>query len=448
MKTIFITSFHLLISRNILATDILKTLRESGAKIVIVVPSYKKEYFEKTFGGGNVIVEGVVQNISSRSKRGLVFKRLAHMMLNTDSIRIYQKYRMFLGKPFAYRIFFKIAQIFGRSLLLLRCIRFLDFHFTPRGFYDDLFNRYKPNMVFATDVENENDIAFLMEAKRRGIKAIGMVRSWDNLTILSLLRFFPDKLLVWNNVLKEEAIRYNGIPAETVEVVGIPQFDRYLTLEKPTKEEFYKKIGGDPKKKLILFTPVGDLYQKDNDTDRLTLDILKEIGENVIVRFPPGDTVSHLESFIKPETMYFDQPGVVYKADRFGDRDLSQSDNDMLINSLYHADIVVTGPSTIAIEAALFDKPIIMVNIHARQKNELEGLYSYKYNHIIRLLAKGGVRIANTADEFRTLVSEYLQDPAKDREGRYKIITEQCAGAPDGHASKRLAKLLLSELKI
>ena len=95
MKTIFITNFHLIISRNILATDILRILRENDTRVVIIVPEQKKEYFQKTYGGENVIVEGIKANQPSRSKTGLVFKRLSHAMLNTESVRLYNYNRKF-----------------------------------------------------------------------------------------------------------------------------------------------------------------------------------------------------------------------------------------------------------------------------------------------------------------------------------------------------------------
>ena len=60
MKTIFITSFHILISRNIIASPAMDILRrDQNLRIIILVPERKREFFERTFGGGNVIIVGV-----------------------------------------------------------------------------------------------------------------------------------------------------------------------------------------------------------------------------------------------------------------------------------------------------------------------------------------------------------------------------------------------------
>ena len=47
MKTILITSFHPLISRNILFSPVLDLLRASGVRVVVIGRTKKKEFFKK-----------------------------------------------------------------------------------------------------------------------------------------------------------------------------------------------------------------------------------------------------------------------------------------------------------------------------------------------------------------------------------------------------------------
>ena len=46
----------------------------------------------------------------------------------------------------------------------------------------------------------------------------------------------------------------------------------------------------------------------------------------------------------------------------FKDRDLSHKDDVRLADSLYYSDVVISGPSTIMIDGAVFNKPIILIN--------------------------------------------------------------------------------------
>ena len=74
MKTVFVTSFHPHISRNILSTDALATVQSApDTRVVLVVPDYKKEYFASRFGGEHVIIEGVPTYQASKTWRGLFF---------------------------------------------------------------------------------------------------------------------------------------------------------------------------------------------------------------------------------------------------------------------------------------------------------------------------------------------------------------------------------------
>ena len=70
MKTVFITSFHILISRNILAAGIPRLLVAEGFRVVVLVPEYKLTYFRERFAGPNVLIEGIDANQPSRTRRG------------------------------------------------------------------------------------------------------------------------------------------------------------------------------------------------------------------------------------------------------------------------------------------------------------------------------------------------------------------------------------------
>ena len=207
-----------------------------------------------------------------------------------------------------------------------------------------------------------------------------------------------------------------------------------------------RKIGADRRKRLIFFTPIGDLYLRHNDTDRYILDLLSKMDVNVLVRFPAWDKVSNMENFQPPPHMFFDKPGVTYHPNNIGDRDISRKDNEMLINGIYWSDLVITGPSTIAIEAAFFDKPIVLPNFHRTSKKGLEGIFSYRCNHFEYILKSGGVRLVNTADEFLEWTRQYLENPTLDRNDRKRIIEEQFGNMNDHHASTRIVNTIINEL--
>ena len=446
MSTIFVTCFHGLIGRNILDTKVLGLLAERGVRVVLIVPDYKRDYFAGRFGRANVLIEGVEPNRASRYATGLLFKRLSQMMLPTRSMRILQGYRLWLGKGMGYTLFFRLAQLLGRSPLAVRFVRYLDVHLSPAGLFEELIRRHRPDLVFATDVMNENDVAVMQDARRSGIPILAMARSWDNFTVLGLMRFLPDRLLVWNEILKKEAVGLHRMPSERINAIGVPHYDRYLRGPSMPRRDFLRKIGADPARPLIFFAPIGELYLVENDSDRYVLEILSGLNFNVLVRFPPFDTVACLDGVWPSPGAFFDRPGLTFQDGIIGHREISRQDDDMLLNGIAHSQVVVTGPSTIIIEAALLDKPIILADVHRRPRSFFEGVYSYGYDHIAQILASNGTRRAGSADELLRSIHASLADPDAGQEGRARIARGQC-GPADGRASQRLATAILAALE-
>ncbi|UCC95526.1 MAG: hypothetical protein JSW40_01945, partial [Candidatus Omnitrophota bacterium] len=71
-QTIFIAIQQGFASRYLLRTDIFTTLKDSGAKIVILSPNTAEEYFVKEFAGENVFVEPLrIEEYRTYSERKL-----------------------------------------------------------------------------------------------------------------------------------------------------------------------------------------------------------------------------------------------------------------------------------------------------------------------------------------------------------------------------------------
>lgn len=441
MKTLFITSFHPMISRNILASGVLDILKKENIRIVLIVPDYKKEYFEKTFRGGNLIVEGVPLYQASKKKVGLFFKKLGVFLFDTKSARLRKRYDYYCSRkitPFAVSM---ILGFIGHSLLLRRFVRILDLTFSPKGFFRPLLIKYQPSLVFTTDVQNENDVSLMQDANNLGIKTVSMVRSWDNLS-LRFLRVFPDKLLVGSAELLEEAIDLHGYPKEKITLIGNPHYDKYISGPTKSREDFFAMFGLPLDKKCILYAPVSDALIRVNDIDAYVMRLLGALPVSVLVRFPPEKKVTLLD-FSKPANMFYDKPGVSFKESTQGDREIRPEDDENLRNALYHADIVITGPTSICLDAALVDKPVIAVNFYPKEKHFFETVWRYSDNHIQKMLATGGVFYADSKEKFSAAISEYLKNPSKDKEGRAQVRSLWFSHA-DGKAAARLAAELLS----
>ena len=78
--------------------------------------------------------------------------------------------------------------------------------------------------------------------------------SWDNLTNKGLLKFAPERVFVWNEVQRREAVELHGIPAERAVATGAQLFDPWFERRpSTTREEFVRRIGLDPGRPYVLF---------------------------------------------------------------------------------------------------------------------------------------------------------------------------------------------------
>jgi len=271
-----------------------------------------------------------------------------------------------------------------------------------------------------------------------------MVRSWDNPT-QRIIRVLPDKLLVGSKTLKEEVVRLYHYPEKKIAITGNPHYDRYLNGPSVSKEQFFTQFGFNPERRMILYAPLGDYLVRDNDVDQYIMEILGKLDAQILIRFPPDESV-RLNNFVKPANMAYDQPGVAFKQNQYGDREISLTDDQRLIDELYYCDLAITGPTSICLDAALLDKPVIAVHFYPSARTFCQSVFNYWYSHIEKLLATGGVHYARSEEDFLKAIEEYLKNPKKDKEGRAKIRSLWFSHA-DGRASERLAKEILSFLQ-
>lgn len=450
MKTVFISSFHGYTGRNIFETDAFKILKErENITLVIFVLSQRRDYFQKHFGGPRVIVEGVAFPPPSQTKRmALVMKRIAKYGLDSYATRIEKRVKLVLEKRPGY---FLAVSLLGllltrlgfASALLRRLMRWLDFQVSGRCRWRPYFQMYRPAAVLITDAQNERDVELAQDARRLKVPVVGIVRSWDNLTLHGLLRFLPELLLVPSQKVKEQAIAFNGLPAKRIRVVGIAHYDKYAFGPKLSKDEFCKELGLDPRRKIIIFAPIGDYYLSANDVDPFALEVVRGLGEQVIVRFSPSLEVAALKEPPPYADLVYDRPGAPLAV---GERELSAADDDRLLHEFSYADVLVCGPSTLALDAAFFDKPTVLIGFHPRPRRYLEGiLRRYDYDHFKFVLDCGAARLAQSPAECLALVKAYLKNPRLDAEGRARLKAAY-AGPSDGRAGQRIARNVLQFL--
>ena len=116
-------------------------------------------------------------------------------------------------------------------------------------------------------------------------------------------------------------------------------------------------------------------------------------------------------------------------------------------DTMCYADVVVNVASTIAIEACIFDTPV--VNICFDGPGETPYVKSarryYSFTHYVNITDRGAVRVAQSPDEMVAMVARYLADPSLDAPGRRQVVLDQCQFT-DGRSAERVIDCVLDEL--
>jgi len=445
MKTIFLSSFHGIISRNILSTDALgKLTTHNDIRVVIFVIKDKKDFFKKHFEQNNVIIEPIPFGPpSTNSKFSLIMKRMAKFGLDSASTRIERRAKWKQEGKFLYFLNTSVlAWTMSHLSIARRAMRFLDYHLAVKDRYTSYIKKYQPDLIVVTDVQNERDVELMHAARYSQCPLIGMVRSWDNLTLHGLLRVLPDTLLVTSPRVRDLAITLHDMYPDRVEIIGIPHYDNYLRVQATEKKEFLERMGFNENKKTIFYTPISDYYIAKNDTDPYVLSLLEHLPLQIIVRFPPSLEVKGFEGHVPPENVFFDRPDV-----RFKEGGLNPEDDRNLMHGLAFSDIIVCGPSTIALDAMLFDKPTILINFHPKKLSYLESIARrYDYDHFIFAIKAGACKVAHSKEELFKYIDEYLTYPSRDSEGRQRLRNAYI-GPCDGKSGARMANVVLRQIR-
>jgi hypothetical protein len=449
MKTIFITIFQGAEAKNILRTDIYrKLIANPELRLVFFVGDENRgEYYKKEFNHERVIYEVAPTYNPKLADKIMDFLRFK--LIKTKTLDLRRKMALEDGGGYlAYLFSFFINRIIANRLVR-KIVRELDYFFAKQNEFAPFFEKYKPDLIFLAHLFDSLEIAMLREAKKRNIYSIGFINSWDKLTARGMIRLLPNKLVVFNEIVRKEALDFADMKSKDIFISGIPQYDQYINSKLSSRHDFYKKVGIDPVKRILVYAPMGK-YFSNSDWDIIDLlhewfakKLLPEDSE-LLVRFQPNDFLDEEEIKKRPWLIY-DYPGVRFSKKRGVDWDMSFADLQHLTDTLNYASLFVCYATSLSIDAAIFDKPVINIGFEVKEKQKLSQTptHFYKTAHYKKAATTGGIRFVKSPEELLEWIKKYLEHPELDSEGRKRLVQEQC-WRTDGRAGERIANFIIS----
>lgn len=450
MKTVGIVIFEGVASKNILRTDILPTLlARPDVRVVLFAKSPERvAYHQKEFPDLRITHVAVAPHRPKGTDA--FFAWLKFFMLRTETTDM--RRRALAGAVSPSFILASVLNMIVSRHAVQRFVRFLDRMLVRHACYGTAFDAHALDLIVVANIFEEGEVQFLREARRRGIPTIGFINSWDKTTARSGIRIVPDHFVVFNNQVRDELMRYHGIQERKIFAGGIPQYDRYVRGTVAPRDDFFRTLGVDPAQRLIVYSPLGGTFWA---SDWQMIDVLHRSVEEgrmgasaaLLVRFPPNEFVHEKDLASRPWLRY-DYPGVRFSTTRGSDWDMTDAELARLTDTLHHMSLLICYASSISVDAAVLDRPVININFPVRQDDRFGGFavgQLYRLTHYRAALAPGGIRLADSMEELEQTAREYLDHPGRDREGRVRLAREQC-GMLDGKAGERIGNFILNHL--
>ena len=305
----------------------------------------------------------------------------------------------------------------------------------------------QPSVLVVTGAFQFEQPAIFAAAKKLGIPTLAYIPSWDNITTKNRMVFQYDGYLVWSEQTKRELLQYYpATKSAPVYVVGAPQFDIFFQKDfYETREEFCSSQNLDPNLPIVVYA-IGspNFLQEHHGAIELAKRIVEgKLGKiQMLVRpHPIHDNAALTKVFCKYAPHV--QLQQTYNAGKaVAERTQDERQIREWINTFRHADVLVNLASTVTIDAALFDRPVINLDFDpqpGQADQELIHDINHHWNHFKPVAESGGVRLVKNYDELAAAILCYLHDPTLDREGRDRVVRHVCEYA-DGKCGERMAR--------
>jgi hypothetical protein len=345
------------------------------------------------------------------------------------------------------------AEVTGATLLHPLLLR-LERHWLRRKMedspYAEAFHRARPDLVLSTNPYSLQELFVSHFARRAGIPVLAAIVSWDNLCYKGHLWSDYDGYIIWGPAMRKDLKHHlPSLPEDRIIETGSPQFDfhRRSDLEW-SREEFNRRIGAGSGRALITWgANVEWLFPDEPD---VVAGLWKAIRDGAIpgrpqllVRVHPHDVADRFEAIRQECPGLLVQHPCSHLNGQYWWFTPDVEELALLSNTLRYSDVTVNLASSMTLDAAIFDKPVINVAYSTKPDHPHTRRIPFAHlsAHYRKVAESGAVKIAYSIEELVRWINRYLVDPSKEREERRNIVHTIC-GPMDGRAVDRIAEAL------
>jgi hypothetical protein len=478
-RRVFIVADHGLAIVYFLQSEVVTRLLQAGTRIVLLTDDGLVERIRTRFGIDGLAIEGMrIPRIREYEKwhadiqwwLGFLRRVGGSNRINTEAMDSYVRQILVEASPRQFLVY-PIARL---ALLLLRRsararqqLLNLQMHFTS-NIYSDLLDQDRPDLIVASTPGWRQDRYLLREAAARRIPTASVIVGWDNPSSYSLPGAPVDHIVCWSDIQKTELMDGSDWKPEQVEIGGIPIYDGYLRQRwQLPRAAYFERHGLDPSRKLLCyacsFVSFSPNYQNVEALARLTAPGELSQPSQLLVRLHPNHFWDNWLFAAEREKIYqlaqtYPHLHVVEPVPLGGELGYySGEDMDEKASMMAHADVFLTVYSTMVVEAAIHDRPIISVCIDVpRGWGSMRRFYLRKYSLPLsrigdwpthdRFRKSGAGQVVYSYQQLKQAIEEDFAHPEARCQQRAEFVKREITYT-DGSAGRRTADLLLALLR-
>lgn len=469
-KRVMISADHGLSVVYFLQSEVVATLRKAGHEVMVVTDETLLDRIRERFAQPGLRFEGLrleqARRFEEEHRPELqwwlhFFRRVGgSARINTEAMDSYIE-QVAVEQSNWRRIFMPLAWLIVAILRRSRVARRLLVAWQQRiqpGIYADLLQEFKPNLVVGSTPGWRLDRYLLREAAARGIPTATVIVGWDNPSSYSIPGAQVEYATCWSEIQEEELVKGSDWAPERVHIGGIPIYDGYLDGRwQLTREEYFRLHGMDPNRKLLSyacsFISFAPNYRNVEALSELVVgDDLAESSQ-LLIRLHPNHFLDvhlfqeereriHQLADASPHIHVVEPVPLGGSLGHYSGEDMEEK-----ASMLAHSDVFLTVYSTMVVEAAVHQRPIISVCIDVPQGWDTPRKYSLPLSEIgewpthLRFRGSGSGRVTTNKAELKEAIDHYLRNPQADL-GERRAFVEREITFTDGSAGRRTGEFL------
>ncbi len=468
-KRVFIVADHGLAIFYFFQSDVISTLLKNGIEVLVLTDEGSIEPIKERFGQPGLIFEGLrlneiqkyINQNSPTVQWWLDFLRRAGAAGGTNLAVVESYIRQVKSEAHSRRkqlfpLMEMLIKVLRRSRTARQTLVRFQNRFTP-DLYDDLFEKYNPDLLIASSPGFRQDRFILRAASKHGVPTTAAIFSWDSTSSYGLPGAVVDWITCWSEIQKNELIGGGDWKPENVNVGGMPPYDGYVRKQwLMSREEYLEFHGLDPSRKLLTYASSFVNLSPNIQNIQALINLVNSDQLNaptqLLIRLHP----IHMSGFYVEEAdqirqLASENPHVhVVEPKKTGDLGFYAFDDMPEKTSMMGvADIFLTVYSTMCVEASFQERPIISVCIDSDVG--WPGRYWLPMSQIgiwpthSRFRSSGAGRVATNEAELRDSINTYFADPNADLEDQRKFAKRECTYV-DGTSGERTGEYLVSLL--